>query len=100
MARLPGVRRRRSTATIDEARIARRDRLGVEIAGNDHRRREDSAPAVPQESRGEAESPPEEVLEDAQARAVKQELYAARITPASRKLAAGSPRLQSWEDVT
>ena len=76
---------------FDEARIARRNRLGIEITDSDHGGREDSTPAVPQEGRGEAESPPKELLEDAQARSVKQELYAARIVPPSKKLAAGSP---------
>src|SRR3989442_2895762 len=35
-----------------------------------------------------------------QARSVKQELYAARIMPPNKKLAAGSTRVQSWKDVT
>ncbi|MGP8056312.1 MAG: hypothetical protein ACLP9K_01700, partial [Nitrososphaerales archaeon] len=37
---------------------------------------------------------------DAQALSRKQELYAAGIMPPSRKPAAGSPRIHSWEDVT
>src|SRR5437899_4611286 len=45
--------------------VARRRGPGAEIADSDDRWCEDSTPSVPQECRGEAEAPPQKLLQDA-----------------------------------
>src|SRR3989449_1825396 len=54
----------------------------IEITDSDHGRREDSTPAVPQEGRGEAGSPPKELLEDAQRLGEQSPCQTARSCPA------------------